>query len=146
LSTASKHCADGEHGGGQRKLEEVAKKANAKYSTQGVYMFFCGDFYEKTQAEFQQWLIARYIYMRSTRLTDGIARLDRKLNRLPSARPVSQAVHNRIESNELAKDVRDEQPDYPCARMNRKGSLRPLFRWKSGARGTPPRGSARTHV
>jgi creatinine amidohydrolase/Fe(II)-dependent formamide hydrolase-like protein len=37
----------GEHGGGKRELEAVAKKANAKYSTQGVHVFFCGDFYEK---------------------------------------------------------------------------------------------------
>ena len=44
---------------GRGSSEEVAKKANAKYSTQGVHVFFCGDFYEKTQAEFQQWLIAR---------------------------------------------------------------------------------------
>ena len=48
----------GEHGGGQKELEEVAKKANAKYGPQGVHVFFCGDFYEKTQAEFQQWVIA----------------------------------------------------------------------------------------
>src|SRR5260370_18010574 len=48
----------GEHGGGQTELEEVAKKTNAKYSPEGVHVFFCGDFYEKTQAEFQQWVIA----------------------------------------------------------------------------------------
>jgi creatinine amidohydrolase len=48
----------GEHGGGQKELEEVAKKTNAKYSPQGVHVFFCGDFYEKTQADFQQWVIA----------------------------------------------------------------------------------------
>src|SRR5215467_7457566 len=48
----------GEHGGGQKELEEVAKKTDAKYSPQGVHVFFCGDFYEKTQSEFQQWLIA----------------------------------------------------------------------------------------
>ena len=51
----------GEHGGGQRELEEVAKKTNAKYSPQGVHVFFCGDFYEKTQAEFQQWVIANHL-------------------------------------------------------------------------------------
>jgi creatinine amidohydrolase len=48
----------GEHGGGQKELAEVAKKADQKYSPQGVHVFFCGDFYEKTQAEFQQWVIA----------------------------------------------------------------------------------------
>jgi creatinine amidohydrolase len=48
----------GEHGGGQKELDEVAKKTNAKYSPQGVHVFFCGDFYAKTQNEFQQWVIA----------------------------------------------------------------------------------------
>ncbi len=51
----------GEHGGGQKELEEVAKKTNAKYSPQGVHVFFCGDFYEKTQNEFQQWVIANHL-------------------------------------------------------------------------------------
>jgi len=51
----------GEHGGGQKELEEVAKKTNAKYSPQGVHVVFCGDFYEKTQAEFQQWVIANHL-------------------------------------------------------------------------------------
>src|SRR5438477_9375327 len=35
----------GEHGGGQKELDEVAKKTNAKYSSRGVHVFFCGDFY-----------------------------------------------------------------------------------------------------
>ena len=51
----------GEHGGGQKELAEVAKKTNAKYSLQGVHVFFCGDFYEKTQNEFQQWVIANHL-------------------------------------------------------------------------------------
>jgi creatinine amidohydrolase len=48
----------GEHGGGQKELAEVAKKMDAKYSPQGVHVFFCGDFYDKTQAEFYAWLIS----------------------------------------------------------------------------------------
>jgi creatinine amidohydrolase len=48
----------GEHGGGQKELAEVAKKADAKYGPQGVHVFFCGDFYERTQSEFQEWIIA----------------------------------------------------------------------------------------
>jgi creatinine amidohydrolase/Fe(II)-dependent formamide hydrolase-like protein len=51
----------GEHGGGQKELEEVARKTDAKYSPQGVHVFFCGDFYEKTQSEFQQWVIANHL-------------------------------------------------------------------------------------
>src|SRR5215470_6543954 len=48
----------GEHGGGQKELDEVAKKTNAKYRPQGVNVFFCGDFYAKSQNEMQQWVIA----------------------------------------------------------------------------------------
>jgi creatinine amidohydrolase len=48
----------GEHGGGQKELDEVAKKTNAKYSPRGVHVFFCGDFYAKTQNEFQEWTTA----------------------------------------------------------------------------------------
>jgi creatinine amidohydrolase len=51
----------GEHAGGQKELAEVAKKADQKYSPQGVHVFFCGDFYEKTQNEFQQWVIANHL-------------------------------------------------------------------------------------
>jgi len=51
----------GEHGGGQKELAEVAEKTNAKYSPQGVHVFFCGDFYTKTQNEFQQWVIANHL-------------------------------------------------------------------------------------
>jgi creatinine amidohydrolase len=48
----------GEHGGGQKELAEVASKTNAKYSPQGVHVFFCGDFYAKSQNEMRQWVIA----------------------------------------------------------------------------------------
>src|SRR5258708_31868955 len=51
----------GEHGGGQKELEEVAKKTNAKYSPQGVHAFFSRAFYEKTQAAFQQGVIANHL-------------------------------------------------------------------------------------
>jgi len=51
----------GEHGGGQKELAEVAKKTDAKYSPQGVHVFFCGDFYAKTQADFQEWIIANHL-------------------------------------------------------------------------------------
>src|SRR5258705_10332209 len=32
----------GEHGGGQKELDEVAKKTNTKYSSQGWHVFVCG--------------------------------------------------------------------------------------------------------
>jgi len=55
----------GEHGGGQEELEDVAKRTNAKYSRQGVHVFFCGDFYEKTQNDFDQWMIANHLPLSS---------------------------------------------------------------------------------
>jgi creatinine amidohydrolase len=51
----------GEHGGGQKELEEVANRTNAKYSPQGVHVFFCGDFYAKSQNEIGQWVIANHL-------------------------------------------------------------------------------------
>ena len=51
----------GEHGGGQKELEEVAKRTDAKYHPRGVHVFFCGDFYEKTQSDFAQWMIANHL-------------------------------------------------------------------------------------
>jgi creatinine amidohydrolase len=51
----------GEHGGGQKELAAVARKTNAKYSPQGAHVFFCGDFYEKTQKDFQQWMSANHL-------------------------------------------------------------------------------------
>jgi creatinine amidohydrolase/Fe(II)-dependent formamide hydrolase-like protein len=51
----------GEHGGGQKELEEVARQTNAKYNLQGVHVLFCGDFYAKTQNEFDPWVIANHL-------------------------------------------------------------------------------------
>jgi creatinine amidohydrolase len=55
----------GEHGGGQKELDEVAKKTNTKYSPQGVHVFFCSDFYEKSQYDFRQWVIANHLPLSS---------------------------------------------------------------------------------
>jgi creatinine amidohydrolase len=55
----------GEHGGGQKELEEVAKKTNAKYSPKGVHVFFCSDFYDKSQKDFRQWIIANHLPLSS---------------------------------------------------------------------------------
>jgi creatinine amidohydrolase len=51
----------GEHGGGQKELAEVAKKTNAKYSPQGVHVFFAGDFYAKSRRDFAEWLAANHL-------------------------------------------------------------------------------------
>jgi creatinine amidohydrolase/Fe(II)-dependent formamide hydrolase-like protein len=46
----------GDHGGGQKQLEEVAKKLDAKYSPEGKHVYFCGEMYEKAQNDYWKWL------------------------------------------------------------------------------------------
>lgn len=46
----------GDHGGGQREMEEVAKKLDEKYSAQGVRVVFCGEVYQKANGDFDKWL------------------------------------------------------------------------------------------
>jgi creatinine amidohydrolase/Fe(II)-dependent formamide hydrolase-like protein len=48
----------GDHGGGQKEMEEVAKKLDAKYSGQGIRVVFCGDVYAKANADFDKYLVA----------------------------------------------------------------------------------------
>ena len=48
----------GDHGGGQKELGEVARKLDDKYSAQGIRVVFCGDVYEKANADFDKWLEA----------------------------------------------------------------------------------------
>ena len=46
----------GDHGGGQKEMEEVAKELDAKYSPKGVHVYFCGEMYEKAQNDYWKWL------------------------------------------------------------------------------------------
>src|SRR5579883_2426135 len=46
----------GDHGGGQKELGEVAKKLDAKYSSQGIHVYFCDEMYEKAQNDYWKWL------------------------------------------------------------------------------------------
>jgi creatinine amidohydrolase len=113
----------GEHGGGQKELEEVAKKANAKYSPQGVHVFFCGDFYEKTQNEFQQWVIANHLPPSShggipdTSLMmylggDGWVRKDKMVAGDPLLRPGAQRDPSiRLVDNGVIGDPRPSTPE-----------------------------------
>src|SRR5262245_55133862 len=39
----------GDHGGGQKELGEVAKKLDAKYTSEGIRVFFCDEMYAKAQ-------------------------------------------------------------------------------------------------
>ena len=46
----------GDHGGGQKELGEVARKLDAKYSSQGIRVVFCDEVYEKAQGDYEKWL------------------------------------------------------------------------------------------
>ena len=46
----------GDHAGGQKELGDVARKLDAKYSSQGIHVFFCDEMYEKAQGDYQKWL------------------------------------------------------------------------------------------
>jgi creatinine amidohydrolase len=46
----------GDHGGGQKELGEIARKLDAKYSPQGIHVYWCDDVYEKAQNEYWKWL------------------------------------------------------------------------------------------
>jgi creatinine amidohydrolase len=46
----------GDHGGGQKELETLAKRLDAKYAPKGVRVYFCGVVYEKARVDFNEWL------------------------------------------------------------------------------------------
>jgi len=48
----------GDHGGGQKELEELANETDKKYSAQGIHVYFCGDVYEKSHKDFDAYLTA----------------------------------------------------------------------------------------
>ena len=43
-------------GGGQRELEDLAKRLNQKYAPKGIHVHFCGDVYAKTSADVDAWV------------------------------------------------------------------------------------------
>ncbi len=46
----------GDHGGGQRELEDLAKRLDQKYAAKGSHVYFCGDVYGKTGADVAAWV------------------------------------------------------------------------------------------
>src|SRR5208282_4086346 len=46
----------GDHGGGQKELEEVAKTLDQKYSPKGVRVIYCSDVYQKANVAFEKYL------------------------------------------------------------------------------------------
>lgn len=46
----------GDHGGGQKELESLAKKLDAQHAPKGVHVYFCGSVYQKARDDFNVWL------------------------------------------------------------------------------------------
>src|SRR5262245_37870591 len=46
----------GDHGGGQRELNVLARTLDRRYAPHGSHVHFCGDVYAKTNAEVQTWV------------------------------------------------------------------------------------------
>ena len=51
----------GDHGGGQDELNKLAEILDAKYRSQGVEVYFCGDVYEKSRRELAEWLTSKHL-------------------------------------------------------------------------------------
>ena len=50
----------GDHGGGQKELDEVARKLDEKYAGQGIRVIFCDEVYQKANGDFDKWLEANH--------------------------------------------------------------------------------------
>lgn len=54
----------GDHGGGQKELEDTAKKLDEKYAAQSIHVYFCGDVY-KANDEFDKYLVSKNLPLSS---------------------------------------------------------------------------------
>ncbi len=54
----------GDHGGGQKELDDTAKKLDDKYAPQGIHVYFCGDVY-KANDEFDKYLTSKNLPLSS---------------------------------------------------------------------------------
>lgn len=46
----------GDHGGGQKQLQEVAARLDAKYRAQGIRVVYCDEVYSKANGDYDKWL------------------------------------------------------------------------------------------
>ena len=51
----------GDHGGGQKELETLAAKMDAKYGPKGTHVYYCGAPYYKVRKDFDAWLKANHL-------------------------------------------------------------------------------------
>ena len=51
----------GDHGGGQKQLQILAGKMDAKYRSKGIRVYYCGAVYYKTLEDFNKWLSANHL-------------------------------------------------------------------------------------
>jgi creatinine amidohydrolase/Fe(II)-dependent formamide hydrolase-like protein len=103
----------GDHGGGQREMEEVAKKLDAKYSPQGIRVIYCSDVYTKAGAEFNKWLSEHNLPVGSHASIKDTSELwylggDRGWIRLDQ---VANAVGDTSHKNGISGDARKSSPE-----------------------------------
>jgi creatinine amidohydrolase/Fe(II)-dependent formamide hydrolase-like protein len=55
----------GDHGGGQKQLDELAKAKNEQYAAEGVHVIHCTDNYQKAKATFDDYLVAHHLPLSS---------------------------------------------------------------------------------
>jgi len=51
----------GDHGGGQAELKKVAEEEDGKLSPKGIHVYYIGDYYEKSDDDFEEYSIEHHI-------------------------------------------------------------------------------------
>ena len=132
-----------EHGGGQKELEQLAARMNAKYSAKGIHVHYCGDNYFKARNDFDTWLTANHLplsthagipdtselmylgedkYIRKDKIVAGDPVLPPGQKRDPQARLVNNGVTGdpRPSTPEIGKRVFDMRVAYSVEEIQRK--------------------------
>ncbi|MCW3097432.1 MAG: creatininase family protein [Chthonomonadaceae bacterium] len=135
----------GDHGGGQKELNEVARKLDAKYASQGIHVVYCDDVYAKVGTDFNRWLVANgypvgahasikdtsellYLggdqgWVRKELIATAVGDPVRKPGetRDPNAKRVNNGISGdaRRSSPEIGKRVSDMKVDYAVAQIRR---------------------------
>jgi creatinine amidohydrolase/Fe(II)-dependent formamide hydrolase-like protein len=117
----------GDHGGGQAELASLAGTLDARYSPQGVRVYFCSSVYKKAREDFNAWLKQHKLPVgthasipdTSELMYLGGEEYVRK-NRLVAGSPDNGIVGDpRPSSSELGKRVFDMKVDYAVEEIRR---------------------------
>jgi creatinine amidohydrolase len=133
----------GDHGGGQKELEELAARMEAKYGSKGTHVYYCGSNYFKVRKDFDAWLTANHLpvsthagipdtselmylggeqYIRREKIVAGDPVLSPGQKRDPKTHLVNNGVIGdpRPSTPELGKRVFDMRVAYSVEEIRRK--------------------------